>query len=64
MSKQKKYRVHRLEVKMSQDQHILEQFLNDLDGEVISIIPNVRPHFTMGGMGARVSFLYIVEKIS
>ena len=49
---------------MSRDQHILEQFLNDLDGEVVSIIPNVRPHFTMGGMGSRVSFLYIVEKIA
>ena len=59
----RKYRVHRLDVKMSQDQLILEQFLNDLDGEVISIIPNVRPHFTMGGMGARVSFLFVIEKI-
>lgn len=63
MSANRKYRVHRLDVKMSQDQHMLEQFLNDLDGEVVSIIPNVRPHFTMGGMSARVSFLYIIEKI-
>jgi len=29
----------------------------------VTIIPNVRPHFTMGGMGARVSFLYVVEKL-
>ena len=64
MESKRKYRVHRLDVKMSRDQHILEQFLNDLDGEVVSIIPNVRPHFTMGGMGSRVSFLYIVEKIA
>ena len=60
----RKYRVHRLDVKMSQDQLMLEDFLNNLEGEVISIIPNVRPHFTMGGMGARVSFLYVVEKVN
>lgn len=58
-----KYRVHRFDVKMSRDQQALEDFLNRLEGEVVSIIPNVRPHFTMGGMGARVSFLYIVEKL-
>jgi hypothetical protein len=58
-----KYRVHRFDVKMSQDQERLEQFLNGLEGELVTIIPNVRPHFTMGGMGARVSFLYIVEKL-
>ena len=64
METKRKYRVHRLDVKMSRDQQMLEQFLNDLNGEVISIIPNVRPHFTMGGMGSRVSFLYIIEKIA
>jgi len=58
-----KYRVHRFDVKMSQDQGRLEEFLNGLEGELVTIIPNVRPHFTMGGMGARVSFLYIVEKL-
>jgi hypothetical protein len=58
-----KYRVRRFDVKMSQDQERLEQFLNGLEGELVTIIPNVRPHFTMGGMGARVSFLYIVEKL-
>jgi hypothetical protein len=47
---------------MSKDQQALEDFLNRLKGDVVSIIPNVHPHFTMGGMGARVSFLYIVEK--
>jgi hypothetical protein len=58
-----KYRVHRFEIKMSQDQKPLEDFLNSLKGELVTIIPNVRPQFTMGGMGARVSFLYIVEKL-
>ena len=58
-----KYRVHRFEVKMSQDQERLEEFLNGLEGELLTIIPNVRPHFTMGGMGSKVSFLFIVEKL-
>ncbi len=58
-----KYRVHRFEIRMSQDQERLEQFLNGLKGELVTIIPNVRPHFTMGGMGAKVSFLFIVEKL-
>ncbi|HUV34075.1 MAG TPA: hypothetical protein VMW22_04035 [Candidatus Desulfaltia sp.] len=58
-----KYRVHRFEVRMSQDQDRLEEFLNGLEGELVTIIPNVRPQFTMGGMGAKVSFLYIVEKL-
>ena len=38
-----KYRVHRLEVQSDNMQEKLEQFLNKLDGEVISVIPNVRP---------------------
>ncbi|OGD45785.1 hypothetical protein A3K69_05335 [Candidatus Bathyarchaeota archaeon RBG_16_57_9] len=58
-----KYRVHRFEVKMSQDQERLEEFLNGLEGELVTIIPNVRPHFTMGGMGAKVSFLFVVERL-
>ena len=58
-----KYRVHRFDVKMSQDQERLEEFLNRLEGELVTIIPNVRPHFTMGGMGSKVSFLFIVEKL-
>ena len=58
-----KYRVHRFDIDMTKDQIKLEQFLNDLDGEVISIIPSVNPKFTSGGMGAKVSFLLIVEKI-
>jgi hypothetical protein len=57
------YRVHRFNIKMTEDQTRLEEFLNNLKGEVISIIPTVTPKFTPGGMGAEVDFLYIVEKI-
>jgi len=59
-----KYRVHRLEIKMTSDQTKLEQFLNSLEGEVVAIIPNVTPKFTPGGMGADVDFLLIIEKVS
>jgi len=58
-----KYRVHRLDINLSKDQSKLEQFLNNLDGEVVTIIPNVNPKFTPGGMGAKVVFLLIIEKI-
>ena len=56
-----KYRVHRLEVKSENMQEKLEQFLNKLDGEVISVIPNVTHYFLM--YGARVNYILIVEKI-
>jgi len=59
-----RYRVHRLDIKMTKDQSKLEQFLNTLEGEVVAIIPNVTPQFTPGGMGANVDFLLIAEKVS
>ena len=58
-----KYRVHRFDMNMTKDQYKLEQFLNNLKGEVVSIIPSVDPKFTPGGMGAKVNFLLIVEKM-
>jgi hypothetical protein len=36
-----KYRVHRFEIDMTKDQNRLEDFLNNLDGEVVSIIPSI-----------------------
>jgi len=58
-----KYRVHRIEVKSNNMQEKLEQFLNKLDGEVISVIPNVRPTFQGMGATAKINFLLIVEKV-
>jgi len=49
-----KYKVHRLDIRMSTDQNMLEQFLNSLGGDVVAIIPSVYPKFTFGGMGAKV----------
>jgi len=58
-----KYRVHHLNIKMTEDQSKLEQFLNSLEGEVVAIIPNITPQFSPGGMGAGVDFVFIVEKV-
>ena len=53
-----KYRVHRFTLRMTRDEHRLEQFLNSLEGEVVSIIPNVTPV-----PATYVDFLLIVEKV-
>ena len=60
--KKVRYRVHRFDIDMAKGQRELEQFLNNLEGEVVAIIPSVNPKFTAGGMGAKVNFLLIVEK--
>jgi hypothetical protein len=40
----------------------LEKFLNELDGEVLAVIPNVKPTFQGMGATAKVDFLLVVEK--
>lgn len=57
-----KYKVHRIDVKSDNMQDKLEQFLNKLDGEVLAVIPNVKPTFQLMGATAKVDFLLIVEK--
>jgi len=57
------YRVHRFDINMSADQYKLEEFLNRLEGEIVSIIPNVQPTFRLMGATAKVDFLFIVEKV-
>ncbi len=57
-----KYRVHRFDVVMRKDRARFEQFLNSLEGEVISVIPNVSPRWTFGGMGARTIHFWVIEK--
>ncbi len=60
-----KYRVHRLGIKMENDQNKLEQFLNNLEGEVVSIIPNIKRTslFQIYGLTDKIDFLLIIEKI-
>ena len=54
-----KYRVHRFNLSMTNDQSKLEQFLNSLEGEIISIFPNVTWFPKV-----QVDFLLIVEKVA
>ena len=56
-----KYRVHRLEVSRDNLQERLEQFLNKLDWEVISVLPDVTQYFLC--YGAMVNYILIVEKV-
>lgn len=57
-----KYKVHHFDIKMNEDQFRLEKFLNSLSGEVVSIVPNVKPIFRPMGATAKVDFLLIIEK--
>lgn len=59
-----RYRVHRFDVVMRKDQARFEQFLNSLEGEVVSVIPSVSPSWTVGGMGARTLYFWVVEKMN
>jgi hypothetical protein len=62
---QMEYKVHRLEIRMKDDQDRLERFLNGLRGEIVSIIPNVK-NTTLAqiyGMTRKIDFLLVVEKI-
>ena len=58
-----KYKVHRIEVKSDNMQEKLENFINKLTGEVISVIPNVRQTFQGMGATAKIDFLLVVESI-
>ena len=58
-----KYKVHRFDLKMDTDKEKLEEYLNSLKGEIVSIVPNVKPTFQGMGATAKVDFLFIVEKL-
>lgn len=55
------YRVHRFDLKMTKDEGHLERFLNSLEGDVVSVVPNV----TMKAFWFHVvDFVYVVERLS
>jgi hypothetical protein len=58
-----KYDIHRFDINMEKEQDKLKQFLNNLNGEVVAIIPNGKPVFRPMGATAKVDFLLIVEKM-
>ncbi len=59
-----RYKVHRFDLKMDSDRGRLEEFLNGLEGDVVAIVPNVKPTFRGMGATARVDFLFIVERLT
>ena len=60
-----KYKVHHLEINMKQDRDRLEYFLNSLEGEVVSIVPNIKKTSLaqIYGISRKTDFLLIVEKV-
>ena len=56
------YKVHKFPVKNRIDDIALERFINDLRGEVISIIPDIEPRFHLMGATGTVNCLIIVEQ--
>ena len=61
-----KYKVHRFDIQMESDQNRLEDFLNSLKGELISIIPNNK-NMTLAqiyGVSRKIDFLFIIERIN
>jgi len=57
------YKVHKFHIEKDIYEIALERYLNELQGEVISIIPNIVPKFHMMGATAGYDYLMIVEKI-
>ena len=57
-----KYKVHRIDVKRENMQDKLEQFINNLEGEVISVFPDVKPTFQLMGATSKVDFILVIEK--
>ena len=60
-----RYKVHLFEIKGENIHSKLEHFLNDIKGEVVSIVPNIKKGSLaqLYGVTARVDVLMIVEKI-
>ena len=60
-----KYKVHHFPISMKKDRERLEAFLNSLQGEVISIIPNLEKTTLtqIYGIAKKIDFLLIVEGV-
>jgi len=57
-----KYDIHRLDINEKNAQKKLDRFLNQLEGEVLSIVPITTPSFQGMGATSKIDFLLIVEK--
>ena len=60
-----KYKVHKFDIHMEDDQMKLEDFLNRIQGEIVAIIPN-NSNVSLAqiyGVTRKIDFLLIVEKL-
>ena len=61
-----KYKVHKLNIHMEYDQLKLEEFLNNLKGEIVAVIPN-NSNMSLAqiyGVSRKIDFLLIIEKVN
>lgn len=58
-----KYRVHRIDVKSDNMQEKLENFINKMEGDLISVFPDVRPTFQGMGATSKIDFILVIEKL-
>jgi hypothetical protein len=60
-----KYKIHKFEINMMNEQDKLECFINGLKGEIVSIIPNIAKtsFLQIYGVTRKIDFLYIIEKV-
>lgn len=56
-----KYRVHKIEVNRETMQEKVQQFINTLDGDVVSVIPNFVPFVMI--YGAKINYVLVIEKM-
>lgn len=56
------YKVHKFQIGKEIDNISLEGFLNNLRGDVISVIPYMIPKFHLMGATATLDYLLIIEK--
>ncbi len=58
-----KYKVHCIDANDKNILDRLENFLNQLSGEVVAVLPNLKPTFQMMGATAKLDSVLIVEKL-
>ena len=60
-----KHRVHRIEVDLDRDNSVLEEFLNGLAGDVVSVLPHMqRPSLAwIYGLKRSTDFVLVIERL-
>lgn len=56
-----KYKTHKIDVTRSNMRQEIDNYINKLEGEIISIVPHTTTFFLF--YGTRTSYVVIVEKI-